>query len=366
MKRVSLVPFVSSLILACALCTWTVTEAQSPERLRVAQAEPTSSNSMMAVEASRDMQRVTLSEVEDILLRYFEQNLEQNLDPDVFKDHLKEGLQYYANNLKRALNEPQVESNLAKVYTLAKQGDNLNAKSLLRKIRDSLDSGTPRRGQGPLGDQKDGEGEEARIYLDGSDAGYTISQLVKMEGMPVYSAEDIAPYNTKEDCIVGIWDTVPGKTGGVFNLTTFITKHPGGSMAIELKCGKIVRNWSKQHAHASNVNVREEYRVGLLEGSYEEREANRHEEYHMTYHMNELSANSSEEGAVFGDMLGVVTLNNTLFEGIEVDGDAFSLQDKSLDTQGGFVIWISDALQEELQDKKRMEGISQHRIHLLT
>jgi cytochrome b involved in lipid metabolism len=47
----------------------------------------------------------------------------------------------------------------------------------------------------------------------------------------VYTLADIATHNSESDC----WSTI---NGGVYNLTTWIPRHPGGKQAIEGLCGK--------------------------------------------------------------------------------------------------------------------------------
>jgi cytochrome b involved in lipid metabolism len=46
-----------------------------------------------------------------------------------------------------------------------------------------------------------------------------------------YSASDVARHNSKADC----WSII---NGGVYDLTSWIPRHPGGERAIEGLCGK--------------------------------------------------------------------------------------------------------------------------------
>ncbi len=57
----------------------------------------------------------------------------------------------------------------------------------------------------------------------------------------VFTSADIAKHATPEDC----WASV---SGGVYDLTTWVDRHPGGSGAIKLLCGTdATAKFTKQH-----------------------------------------------------------------------------------------------------------------------
>ncbi|HCC84406.1 MAG TPA: hypothetical protein DEP87_01880 [Candidatus Pacebacteria bacterium] len=65
-------------------------------------------------------------------------------------------------------------------------------------------------------------------------AGFTL--LIKLRtqnqiSTSIISLTDLAKHSQPEDCWVAL-------KGNVYNLSTFISKHPGGAKAIETNCGK--------------------------------------------------------------------------------------------------------------------------------
>jgi len=79
------------------------------------------------------------------------------------------------------------------------------------------------------------------IVIIGTSGGLAYWQQLGAVSMPVsamqeagtqtYSASDVVTHNTAADC----WAII---NGGVYDLTTWIPRHPGGERAIEGLCGK--------------------------------------------------------------------------------------------------------------------------------
>lgn len=74
-----------------------------------------------------------------------------------------------------------------------------------------------------------------------------------------YSAEDVAEHNTSSDC----WAII---NSGVYDLTSWISRHPGGERAIEGLCGKDgSAAFNGQHGGgASQEAILVELKVGVL------------------------------------------------------------------------------------------------------
>ncbi len=74
-----------------------------------------------------------------------------------------------------------------------------------------------------------------------------------------YTAEQVAQHNTAADC----W-TIVGKR--VYDVTDYVTRHPGGSSAIAALCGKDgSRMFLGQHSgDASALRALKPYRIGKL------------------------------------------------------------------------------------------------------
>lgn len=82
-----------------------------------------------------------------------------------------------------------------------------------------------------------------------------------------YTLEDVAEHNTAADCWMVVWNSLPTSdkgAGGVYDVTNFISDHPGGAASISAQCGKEVLNWSAKgyRMHGFNLDRRESFRVG--------------------------------------------------------------------------------------------------------
>lgn len=75
-----------------------------------------------------------------------------------------------------------------------------------------------------------------------------------------YSAEDVAEHNTSSDC----WASI---NGGVYDLTSWISRHPGGERAIESLCGKDgSAAFNGQHGGgASQEAILAELKIGVMQ-----------------------------------------------------------------------------------------------------
>lgn len=85
------------------------------------------------------------------------------------------------------------------------------------------------------------------------------SNSVSLSG--VYSMADVATHNTKDDC----WAVIDG---GVYNLTSWITRHPGGPDKIIPLCGTDATSaFRNQHDSQEKPNQQlAEFKVGELAG----------------------------------------------------------------------------------------------------
>ena len=74
----------------------------------------------------------------------------------------------------------------------------------------------------------------------------------------VYTMEDVAAHNTKDDC----WTVVQG---GVYDLTEFRGIHPGGGAMIDMVAGKDGTDYFEElHKPEILEEIGEEYRIGVL------------------------------------------------------------------------------------------------------
>ena len=74
--------------------------------------------------------------------------------------------------------------------------------------------------------------------------------------MKSYTTPEIAKHNTKDDC----WVIIAGK---VYDVTTFLSDHPGGKRAIMMYAGK---DATKEFKMLHNKNILKKYGTDLLLG----------------------------------------------------------------------------------------------------
>lgn len=88
---------------------------------------------------------------------------------------------------------------------------------------------------------------------------------LKQEGLPVYTLDEVMQHTTPE---TRIWVTY-GK--GVYDITDFISQHPGGSEKISMAAGTSVEPfWMLYGVHKTpNVlAILEKYRIGMMINSH--------------------------------------------------------------------------------------------------
>jgi len=78
------------------------------------------------------------------------------------------------------------------------------------------------------------------------------------EQLPTYTLTDIATHSTAQSC----WTAIKGN---VYDMTAFITKHPGGERWVLKTCGK---DWTQDflsaHSRGPAENSLEEFIIGTL------------------------------------------------------------------------------------------------------
>ncbi len=79
-------------------------------------------------------------------------------------------------------------------------------------------------------------------------------------GATTFTMADIAPHNSASSCYSAI-------NGSVYNLTSFVTKHPGGQASIKSLCGVDGTSaFSSQHGgQGSPASVLAQFKIGIVE-----------------------------------------------------------------------------------------------------
>ena len=75
----------------------------------------------------------------------------------------------------------------------------------------------------------------------------------------IFSEEEVALHNTLDDC----WIIA---NGNVYNVTTFINRHPGGKFVIKSNAGSNVTKHFKYHSQKSH-KIWEKYLIGEISKS---------------------------------------------------------------------------------------------------
>ncbi|KAF4715809.1 hypothetical protein FOZ63_030576, partial [Perkinsus olseni] len=80
------------------------------------------------------------------------------------------------------------------------------------------------------------------------------------EQLPVIAAVEVAKHNKKTDCWVVLH-------GGVYNVTDFLSEHPGGPGVILSSGGKDVTDHYEEIGHSDFARrIAAEHKIGILEG----------------------------------------------------------------------------------------------------
>ncbi|KAF4727362.1 hypothetical protein FOZ62_014146, partial [Perkinsus olseni] len=78
--------------------------------------------------------------------------------------------------------------------------------------------------------------------------------------LPVIAAVEVAKHNKKTDCWVVLH-------GGVYNVTDFLSEHPGGPGVILSAAGKDVTDHYEEIGHSDFARrIAAEHKIGILEG----------------------------------------------------------------------------------------------------
>lgn len=86
----------------------------------------------------------------------------------------------------------------------------------------------------------------------------TVQTIEKSSALPIFSQEEVTKHRSLED---GVWVTYKG---GVYDITEFITMHPGGDKILLAAGGALEPFWALYAVHNQEhvLEILSEYKVG--------------------------------------------------------------------------------------------------------
>ena len=107
--------------------------------------------------------------------------------------------------------------------------------------------------------QGDGASAAARAEMDAGAAPVDDPSSGESEVGPLYTMQEVAQHNSRDDCWIAI-------AGGVYDVTEFMSAHPGGAGMLKMVAGHdATQHFEEMHRPEILTSVGSLYRIGKLD-----------------------------------------------------------------------------------------------------